>query len=253
MTPESIVKNILEQIISFNAPSAMILVSGQRADVFIKTEQRTVPLFSLPSDKFFFATSLIFRENQFEQTKHFQFSPNNELRMVRFQSDRIKEASKGHDLIMTTSRVGQNSYQVLWYLNISHENLKKMEDGKKPFEDSVNQMFESDLINECSPGSGAGNYEQIVHEAEIAHDKYEEFISKYGFHILEYDGGSLFGVLSSGASFVEPYVTTFQLTSHTGNEPLVLKLNNTGIDFFPPYIFPIPAYVDFFGYRVNHV
>lgn len=208
MTPESIIQNVLEQLDKLKMPSAIIMVNGARADIFAKSMTTTLPLFSIPTSIFFSACNRIFESNTFPETQHFKFSPNMGLRMVRMSSDLIYKSSRGKDLIMTTSVTGTSKYQVLWFLNLSHEALKNYEDSEVNFEDVGNVMSrESGVVLDDDEINADVVFSDVVSEATKAQSQYDAFIHAHNYYIREYDGESSYPVLSRGPSFFSPYIT----------------------------------------------
>lgn len=237
MTPESIIKNTLEQLIQLNVPAAMIMVQGEKAVIFGKSETATLPLFTVPSSLLFSACNRIFQTNEYEKTKHFQFSPNNELRMVRFSNDLIYNSTRGHDITMTTSRLGKQRYQVLWYITLSHKKLRDMEQGINPFQDCTDQVFSDSKVNQLDEQISQDaneSYEQLRQKAEESHKSYEEYLGILRLTNRENYSNEQLGVLSRGVSFLEPFDSVVEAHFHGIN----LKLESYGDSFFAPYIIP---------------
>lgn len=203
MTPESIITNCLEQALRLKCNSLVCMVAGPKTIVFAKTLAKQVPLFEFPTDRFYSASNLLFQQNSFEETKHMKFNPDATLQMVRIQTDLVRKATQGKDLLLSTALTGRTRYQVLWYIDLPRETLKE-------FEDCSNTMkFEHSTHNAGGDSESAAiNHELRTVAAEQAQQDYEEYLAfMQMFDIWEYADNSQYPTLSSGDSYFAPYLT----------------------------------------------
>lgn len=203
MTPESIITNSLEQALKLKCSALVFIVQGSRTLILAKSINHNVPLFQVPTPLFFSASNMLFEENEFDETKNYKFAPEATLKIVRIRSERIVKSTHGKDLLLTTTLTGRTRYQVMWFIDISRDELKGFEGDVNKVElgKSIPQSEERDLAEL--------NHEKRVSAAVKSQEDYEAYLAFLRLNDdWEYQNKPpRFKKLSRGEGFFTPYIT----------------------------------------------
>ncbi|MFV8386077.1 hypothetical protein ACNO5E_18445 [Vibrio parahaemolyticus] len=203
MTPQSIITNCLEQALKLKCNSLVFMVNGPKTTIFVKTLERQLPLFQIPTDIFFATCNHLFQTNEFDETKRMKFSPDATLRMVRVQTNLVRKATQGMDVLLTTALTGRTRYQLLWYIDLPRKT-------EKEFEDCSNTMkFEQSSTDDSDQSNPAViEHENRVRAAEQAQQDYEQYLCFIRmFDSWAYEDSSEYSTLSRNEGFFPAYTT----------------------------------------------